>query len=77
VERAINLPPDTWNELRTSRLAGLEKTRQILVYCSQESCDDALKLGKILQALGFTQVLAFAGGFRAWDEAGYPVDTSR
>jgi 3-mercaptopyruvate sulfurtransferase SseA len=55
----------------------LEKTRQILVYCSQESCDDALKLGKILQALGFTQVLAFAGGFRAWDEAGYPVDTSR
>lgn len=77
VERAVNLPPDTWNELRTSGLKGLEKTRQILVYCSQESCDDALKLGKILQALGFTQVLAFTGGFRAWDEAGYPVDTSR
>lgn len=76
VERAINLPPDTWHELATSRLAGLEKERQILVYCSQKSCDDALKLAERLQSLGYTRVMAFTGGFRAWDEAGYPVDTS-
>jgi rhodanese-related sulfurtransferase len=30
-----------------------------------------------LQAMGFTRVEAFLGGFRAWDEAGYPVDTSK
>jgi rhodanese-related sulfurtransferase len=77
MEKAMNFPPDKWHELATSGLAGMEKNRQIMVYCSQESCDDALKLAGKLQALGFTRVLAFTGGFRAWDEAGYPVDTSR
>jgi rhodanese-related sulfurtransferase len=77
VERAINFPPDKWHELATTGLAGMEKDHQILVYCSQESCDDALKLSGKLQSLGFTRVMAFTGGFRAWDEAGYPVDTSQ
>ena len=30
-----------------------------------------------LQALGFTRVMAYIGGFRAWDEAGYPADTGK
>ncbi|MFZ2088867.1 MAG: rhodanese-like domain-containing protein [Desulfobaccales bacterium] len=77
VERAINFPPDKWDELAASQLAGMEKDHRILVYCSQESCDDSLKLARKLQTLGFTRVLAFTGGFRAWDEAGHPVDTSR
>jgi rhodanese-related sulfurtransferase len=77
MEKAINFPPDRWPELATSGLTGLDRHRQILVYCSHESCDDAMKLAGKLQALGFTRVSAFTGGFRAWDEAGYPVDTSR
>jgi rhodanese-related sulfurtransferase len=76
VSGAINLPPEDWPTLQDlPKLARIDKERQILVYCSQESCDDALKLAEKLQALGFTRVLAFTGGFRAWDEAGYPVDT--
>lgn len=77
VERAINFPPNKWDELAASQLAGMDRYRQILVYCSQESCDDSLKLSRKLQSLGFSRVVAFTGGFRAWDEAGYPVDTSR
>ncbi|MFW6127064.1 MAG: rhodanese-like domain-containing protein [Thermodesulfobacteriota bacterium] len=76
VDQAINFPPEKWDELKTSGLAGLKRDRQILVYCSNKSCDDALILAEKLQALGFSRVLAFTGGFRAWDEAGYPVDTS-
>jgi len=77
VQGAVNVPPETWAELSSSELMKMVKTRELVVYCSQESCDDALKLAKKLEAAGFTRVMAFTGGFRAWDEAGYPADTSR
>lgn len=77
VQGAVNVPPETWTELSSSELLKMDKTQEMVVYCSQESCDDALKLAQKLKAAGFTRVMAFTGGFRAWDEAGYPADTSR
>ena len=77
VQGAVNVPPETWAELSSSELMKMDKVRELVVYCSQESCDDALKLAKKLRAAGFARVMAFTGGFRAWDEAGYPADTSR
>jgi len=77
IQGAANVPPETWGELSSSELMKMDRTRELVVYCSQESCDDALKLAKKLRAAGFTRVMAFTGGFRAWDEAGYPADTSR
>jgi rhodanese-related sulfurtransferase len=76
VPGALNLPPKSWKNLKDSKLlAGIDKDRDILVYCSGVGCDDALKVGKILRSLGYTQVTVFTEGFRGWDEAGYPVDT--
>ena len=77
VQGAVNVPPETWGQLSSSELMKMDRTRELVVYCSQESCDDALKLAKKLRAAGFARVMAFTGGFRAWDEAGYPADTSR
>jgi rhodanese-related sulfurtransferase len=77
VQGAVNVPPETWGELSSSELMKMAKTQELVIYCSQESCDDALNLAKKLRAAGFTRVMAFTGGFRAWDEAGYPADTSR
>ena len=77
VQEAVNVPPESWAELSSSELMKMDKGRELVVYCSQESCDDALKLSKKLKAAGFTRVMAFTGGFRAWDEAGYPADTGR
>ncbi|MFI5329467.1 MAG: rhodanese-like domain-containing protein [Desulfobaccales bacterium] len=77
VQGAMNVPPETWGELASSELMKKDRMGELVVYCSQESCDDALKLAKKLREAGFTRVLAFTGGFRAWDEAGYPADTSR
>ena len=77
IQGAVNVPPETWGELASSELLKIDRMRELVVYCSQESCDDALKLARRLREYGFTRVLAFTGGFRAWDEAGYPVDTSR
>jgi len=77
VQGAVNVPPETWEGLAASELMKMDRMRELVVYCSQESCDDALKLAKKLRAAGFSRVMAFTGGFRAWDEAGYPADTSR
>ena len=77
VQGAVNVSPETWAELSSSELLKMDRMRELVVYCSQESCDDALKLSKKLRKAGFTRVFAFTGGFRAWDEAGYPADTSR
>ena len=77
VQGAVNIPTETWGELASSELMKMAKTQELVIYCSQESCDDALKLAKKLRAAGFSRVMAFTGGFRAWDEAGYPADTSR
>jgi len=77
VQGAMNVPPETWAALSSSELMKTDKTQELVVYCSQESCDDALKLAQKLRDAGFTRVMAFTGGFRAWDDAGYPADTSR
>ncbi len=77
IQGAFNLPPSVFEQEGAGLLVGLPKDRQIVVYCGEEACDNALKAAEKLQAQGFTRVMAFLGGFRAWDEAGYPVDTAR
>ena len=77
VPKALNITPDMVEAGLAEKVASLAQDREIVVYCGQVSCDLALKVAEKLQALGFTRVMAFTGGFRAWDEAGYPADTGK
>lgn len=77
ISGAVNLPPDDLEKGPESRLAGSAKDRDLVVYCGQANCDAALKVAEKLQSLGYTRVAAFLGGFRVWDEAGYPADTGK
>ena len=77
VPKSLNITPDMVEAGVAEKVAGLARDREIVVYCGQVSCDLALKVAEKLQALGFTRVTAFIGGFRAWDEAGYPADTGK
>jgi rhodanese-related sulfurtransferase len=74
---ALNLPPEKLADAGGQAVAKLAKDREIVVYCGQLSCDAALKVAEKLQSLGFPRVATFLGGFSAWDEAGYPVGTSK
>ena len=74
---AVNLPLLKVEKPGNQAVADIAKDRQIVVYCGEAHCDIALKVAEKLQSLGFTQVAAYLGGFKAWDEAGYPVDTSK
>ena len=77
VPKSLNITPDMVEASLAEKVTGLARDREIVVYCGQVSCDLALKVAEKLQSLGFTRVTAFIGGFRAWDEAGYPADTVR
>ncbi|MGA9753595.1 MAG: rhodanese-like domain-containing protein [Desulfobaccales bacterium] len=77
ISKALNITPSMLEAGGAEKVAGLAKDREIVVYCDQVSCDLALRVAEQLQALGFTRVTAFVGGFKAWDEAGYPADTSK
>ncbi len=70
-------PPGTWRSEEAGPWPACAADRQLVVYCGQVSCDAALKVAEKLQALGFSRVAVFLGGFQAWDEAGYPADTSK
>jgi rhodanese-related sulfurtransferase len=74
---AINLSRERLDQESSKALAGIPPDRQIVVYCGMVSCDAALKTAEKLQSLGYARVQVFMGGFRAWDDAGYPADTSR
>ena len=37
----------------------------------------ALRAAEKLQSMGYSRVQVFMGGFRAWDDAGYPADISK
>jgi rhodanese-related sulfurtransferase len=74
---AVNLSSSDLNQGGTKALTGIATDRQVVVYCGQVSCDAALQVAEKLQSLGYTRVTAFMGGFRAWDEAGYPAETSK
>lgn len=59
---------------RDQVLAVLSNEFEIMVYCSEPTCDDSELLAKELYALGFTKLLVFKGGFEEWSAAGFPVE---
>ena len=77
VPNSLNITPSMVEAGAAEKVAGLARDREIVVYCGQVSCDLALEVAEKLQSLGFTRVMAFMGGFRAWDEAGYSADTGK
>ena len=52
----------------------LTREQPLITYCSGLECDDSFMLALFLREQGFTNVVLFAGGFEAWEKAGYPVE---
>ena len=77
ISKALNLYPSLLEDQGAKAVAGIAKDREIVVYCDQVSCDLSLRVAERLQGMGFRRVQVFLEGFRAWDEAGYPADTSK
>ncbi|MCX5752333.1 MAG: rhodanese-like domain-containing protein [Candidatus Krumholzibacteria bacterium] len=52
----------------------LSNEGEIMVYCSEITCEDSELLANELYLLGFTKLLVFKGGFAEWSGAGLPVE---
>lgn len=75
---ALSLPASQISQrLVESTLPNLALDQPIVVYCGSVDCHASLRVAEFLKKQGFSQVAVYVGGFRAWDEAGYPVDIVR
>jgi len=78
IRRALNLPASqVSSRLVAAVLQGVSRQQPIIVYCGSVDCHASLRVAEFLIKQGFSQVAVYVGGFRAWDEAGYPVDIVR
>jgi adenylate cyclase len=76
VPGAFNLDAGTeFSRDRLSRIVG--KDEEFVVSCHGKTCPDSAFASAKALLWGFKQVYYFAGGFPAWEEAGYPVEASR
>ncbi|HAY21696.1 MAG TPA: hypothetical protein DCY27_05930 [Desulfobacterales bacterium] len=78
IEGALNLTPAQVESNQVPQfLRDVNRQQPVIVYCGNEDCHASLQVAEWLQSLGFSRVAVFLSGFRAWDQAGYPVDVSR
>lgn len=57
-----------------SRLLGADKARLIVVYCGFPKCGRSHNGAVWARKLGYTNVVRYVGGIKAWSEADYPVE---
>jgi adenylyltransferase/sulfurtransferase len=65
---ATNIP---MNRLREAAGQKFRQYEQIVVYCQESSSSAGMTAARILQRLGFSNVLVVQGGKEAWQKAGY------
>jgi rhodanese-related sulfurtransferase len=68
--------PVTETEL-IARTRSLPKRRQIVLYCYCDEQEASRRAAAVLQSHGFLRVSVLEGGYRAWRDAGLPVEQAR
>ena len=71
---AVSLPLNEKDIYLDQVLPLLSPEQPILTYCSGEECDESLELSILLKDQGFTNITLFAGGFKAWQASGQPIE---
>lgn len=71
---AYLLPSDEFDLYINDYLGLLYPEQPILVYCSGEACDESIMLSENLIGMGFTNIVLFENGMKAWTDAGHPVE---
>lgn len=67
---AVNLPADSPDFDRRVKELVPNKSTTIMTYCTDEDCQASVKAKRRLGRLGYTNVLEFPGGLKAWRHAG-------
>lgn len=70
---AINLPHDQVDDLAPRLLP--DKQTEIVVYCSNDACQNSTIAATRLTELGYVNVFDYDDGKQDWIEAGLPTET--
>jgi membrane protein DedA with SNARE-associated domain/rhodanese-related sulfurtransferase len=70
IPAAVHVPPA---EVKT-RLVGIARDAEVVVYCNCPNEMTAARIAKLLIDQGFTRVRPLRGGLDGWVTAGYPVE---
>ena len=70
---ARHLPHDEVRQRAASTVP--DRSASIVVYCASDTCRNSHIAASQLAQLGYADVSVFAGGKKAWSEAGLPVET--
>jgi rhodanese-related sulfurtransferase len=68
---AVNIP---WNPDAQTPSVLVAPDKWVVVYCSNEFCEQALQSATQLKRVGYRDVAVFVDGYEAWWNAGGPVD---
>ena len=67
--------PGSLNLFRREDLEqNLSKDEHIIVYCTDNACNKSLMLYQLLEALGYKNIIRFAGGLYEWENEGYQLE---
>jgi rhodanese-related sulfurtransferase len=72
---AINLPPESVDGRAQRRIP--DRSTEIVVYCSDVTCNSSLVVAKQLIELGYENVSHYAEGKNDWTAAGLPLEGGR
>ena|SRR3989344_4260574 len=70
VPGAINVPEEPGFAEKFEAVAHVPKDREIIVYCSSETCGAHTRAAGALKQAGYTNVVRFSGGLAGWQAAG-------
>jgi rhodanese-related sulfurtransferase len=73
IPEAIRIPLDEFER----HVWLIAKNRPVVAYCTSPNEGSSASLAQKLLERGYRQVWALRGGFDAWRNAGYPVESKR
>lgn len=75
----MNIPGSIWTPFdhleRKLEKLNIRKNEEIVVYCGGVQCPQSKQAAEKLVELGYTNVYAYEGGIKEWQEAGYKFET--
>lgn len=74
IPSATSIPLELLEDRFDTIVALLESGKELVVYCSSRTCDDALLLAKELKAMGAENLMLYIDGFDFWKEHGGEVE---
>lgn len=68
IPQAVNIPLEESDFVKRVEKQAGGKDKPVVVYCASQQCNSSEKAAEKLENAGFTQIIDFAGGFKAWQE---------